>query len=305
MVLPFHTAYNPWTLLCESTFPEDQELAALKSVMDGEKASKKYLKAGMEKINARTLYDIIVWGLRTGIIHDKPIKGVHPEMFRKEGFYEGYPMWYFILNQIVTGNKPDLPKSQIEHYQKWIDQKFNLNGTDAQRIRFALAALSPIEPPKKTQADWRPWTKSTTSLMRIPQTHTGADIDPEGSITKETPVLPALKLLGIKKDEIPKARSRSESGSFWNRSHETLYHMLELAKQRRDGLIKKLHPFANRIPQNPDQEKQSKMAEKQLAVINAAWDRIRMLFARNGYTLPGDEELLRTHAKRLYIPGRR
>lgn len=273
-----------------NTFPNETELSALKRIMDGKTAKKRELKSGMIKINAHNLYDIIVWGLRTGIIHDKPIEGIHSQMFGKEMPHEAYPIWYQILNQIAAGNKPDLPNSQIEYYKNWIDKKFNLDGTDAQRIRFAIASLSPIDPPKIADSPWVPWTGSRSSLMRIPQTHTGSMINPDGAITKKTTAQKALQLLGAYDAKMKKKNP-------WD--------VLEFAKRRRDAEIRKLHPIANRYPETPDQEKQVKMASKQLAVVNAAWGRVRILFARKGYALPGDEELLRTYGNRIYIPGRK
>lgn len=270
-------------------FPNETELSALKRIMDGKTAKKRELKSGMIKINARNLYDIIVWGLRTGVIQDKPIKGIKAGMFGNEGFYDGYPIWYQMLNQIASGNKPDLPNSQIEYYKNWIDKKFNLNGTDAQRIRFAIASLSPIEPPEIADNPWRPWTGSRSSLMRIPQTHTGSMIDPEGTITKKTTAQKALQLLGAYNAKMKKKNP-------WD--------VLEFAKQRRNAEIQKLHPIANRHPETPDQEKQVKMASKQLAVVNAAWERVRILFARKGYALMGDDEFLRNQKSQIYIPGR-
>ncbi len=283
-------------------FPNETELAALKKVMDGTKGvDRSAFKSGMEKIGARNLYELIVWGLKTGIIQDKPIK-LDPNTFHSDKTYSAFPLWLQYLHHISAGEKVDMPKTTIDWLRKKIVDKFKLDGSDQSLIRFAIAAIRPMEPPKRSQVDWRPWTKSTTSLMRIPQTHTGSPVDPYGSITKETTMTKALELLGIRPEEIPSSGKKSERGSFWRKSHETLYHMLELAKNRRDQQIQKLHPLANRHPQNPDQAKQIDMASKQLAVVNAAWQRVRILFARNGYALPGDEELLSREKKQIYIP---
>ena len=217
--------------------------------------------------------------------------------------YEAHPLWLQYLAALAGGYDPDMPKSTQEYLHKKIAIEFHLHPSMARLIRFAFQVTHPIEGPKKMHQDWRPWTKSKTSLMRIPQTMTGSKLTPGGSITKETPVTKALQLLGFTSDDIPTAKRKSEGGSLWRRSHEDLYHMLEKARDRRDAEIRRLHPLANRHPENPDQEIQVKTAAKQLAVVNSAWDRIRNLFARNGYVLPGDEELLTTLKPKAYIPG--
>ena len=280
-------------------FPNEQELAAMKGIMDGEESvSRKDLKSGMQKIDAKSLYDLVLWGLRTGIIKDPPMPEIkNHAMADPKKFHEGYPIWLQYLSGLVSGysdgdidKEMHINRDQQAFYHKKIAIEFHLHPSKARLIRFAFQVLNPVKGPSASKVDWRPWTKSTISLLRVPQTHTGSQIDPEASITKKDTAIKALKLL-----KVPDFSSRKKS----------MWDMLELAKQRRDEEIQRLHPIANRIPQTPDQEKQIKMAEKQLAVVNAAWQRVRILFARQGYALPGDEELLRSQGRKIYIPGTR
>jgi hypothetical protein len=287
-------------LLLESEFPDEKELAAMKDVMDGGKPTK-HVASGMKKQGLKNIRDLVLWGLKTGIIRDEPKTELQKyQMDDPKKAYEAHPMWLQYLGALAGGYDPDIPKSTQEFLHKKIAIAFHLHPSIARLIRFAFQVISPVQPPKKAEREFRPWTKSTTSLMRIPQTMTGSKIDPEGSITKETMASAAMALLGL--DKLPK--STSKKGGFWNRPHNQLWHLLEMAKERRDAEIKRLHPIANRHPENPDQEKQVKLAARQLAVVNAAWDRIRILFARNGYALPGDEELLSREKRQVYIPGR-
>ena len=299
-------------LLLEGEFPNEQELQVMKSVMDGEQpASKKLLASGMNKAGLKTLYDLVLWGLKTGLIKDEPLPKVKDHaMTDPKKFYEGYPEWLKYLGGLVSGYSDGeidrelrINKDQQAFYHKKIAIEFHLHPSKARLIRFAFQVLNPVSGPKQFKGDWRPWTKSTTSLMRIPQTMTGSKIDPNATVTKETTLAKALELLGLEKKDIPAAKRKSERGSIWNRSHESLYHMLEMAKDRRDAEIRRLHPIANRHPETPDQKKQIETANKQLAVVNGAWNRVRALFARNGYALPGDENLLTSLKPKVYIPG--
>jgi hypothetical protein len=309
----FLIANHPWKTLKEAlepSFPNPKQLADMKRIMDGETNSPtRDAREGMKMAGVKNLYELILWGLRTGVIKDDPIPNVDEKFPQRKGWYEAYPLWKVLLHDTTMGMKDSdiqkhgMSQDSINFYRKMIQDKFNLGNSAAKFIRFAFASTNPISGPGSTRGfkPFKPWTGSTTALMRIPQTGTGSVIDPEGSITKETPLTAALKLIGIRKGQIPQPKSKAQRGSFWNRSHESIYHVLELAKNQRDKEIKRLHPIANRHPETPE----VKMAAKQLAVVNSAWDRIRILFARNGYTLPGDEELLRSQGKRLYIPGRR
>lgn len=267
-------------------FPNEAEIHAMKTIMDGGKGVKsKDLESGMRKINARNLYEMIIWGLRTGIIRDKPRKDVDMNMFNNPKYGEGYPQWFYLLNQLATGNRIDMPKTRVEYFTKFINEKFHLNGSKAQLIRFALAVVNPIEPPKSLKGHWTNWTKSRTALMRIPQVHTGSNIDPKATISKKSELRAMLKLFGIdaSKVRVTGPRTGSISRSIWNKPPDTLWRILEMVRDRRDAEIRRLHPLANRHPQNADQAKQVRLATKQLAVVNAAWNRVKLLFARKGF----------------------
>lgn len=271
--------------------------------MDGEQpANKALLARGMKKVGIKNLRDLILWGLKTGIIKDEPLTQLAKEpLDDPKKTYEAHPMWLQFLGALAGGYDPDMPKTTQDFLHRKIAIKFHLKPDKAHLIRFAFQVISPIEGPRKAEREFRPWTKSTTSLMHMPQ-KTGSMIDPEGSVTKETVATAALALLGIK--DLPKAMKKSEKGSFWKRSHTQLWHILEMASHRRDAEIRRLGPLANRHPNTPAEAERVNTASKQLAVVNAAWDRIRILFARNGFALHGDEELLDRERKKLYIPGR-
>lgn len=292
-------------------FPSQQELIAMKAVMDGEETfSKPDFKSGMLKIEAKSLYDLILWGLRAGIIQDPPMPEVKDyAMTDPKKYHESYPSWLKLLSGLVSGYSPreiesnlGLGKDSQEFYHKKIAIEFHLHPSKARLIRFAFQVLNPIKPPPRMHIDWRPWTGSRTSLMRIPQTMTGSQIDPDAVVTKDTPVKMMLKLLRVK--ELPRASGKKIS-SIWLRPDNELWEILEKAKIRRDEEIKKLIPLANRSSDDPIVQQQTRMAEKQLSVVNTAWRGVRALFARHGYTLPGDEELLIKYKPRMHIPGQK
>jgi hypothetical protein len=277
-------------------FPNEQELTAMKGIMDGEESvSKQHLKYGLQKIGAKSNYDLILWGLRAGIIKDPPLPEVKKHaMANPKKYHEGYPMWLQYLSGIVSGYSPSdieqemhIGKDSQDFYFKKIAIDFHLHPSKSRLIRFAFQVLSPISPPPTTVGfkPFKPWNGSTTSLMTVPKKGTGSRIDPESSITRKTVASKALKFLGV-------VGSESQKKNPWD--------MLELAKHRRDDEILRLYPIANSHPETAE----VKMASKQLAVVNAAWGRVKILFARKGYALPGDEELLRRE-KRIFIPGKK
>lgn len=278
--------------------------------MDGEPpASRRLLASGMKKVGLKTIYDLVLWGLKTGIIKDNPRPDVKEHaMLTPRNFQESYPEWLRYLAGLVSGysaNEIDtemrINKDQQAFFHQKIAIEFHLHPSKARLIRFAFQVLNPVIGPPKRYADWRPWTKSRISLIHTPQ-RTGSMIDPEASVTKDAATTTLLGLLGV---SIPKVTKRSEMGAFWKHSHDQLYHILEMARDRRNAEIKRLSPLANRHPETPDDAVRVKTATKQLSVVNAAWDRIRILFARRGYALPEDEHLLQKMKQGVFIPCRK
>ncbi len=285
-------------------FPDQQELIAMKAVMDGEDIfNKADLKSGMQKIEAKTLYDLIKWGLIAGIIRDSPMTEIKDyAMTDPKKFYESYPSWLKLLDGLVAGYNPQqmeivmgLGKDSQEFYHRKIAIEFHLHPSKARLIRFAFQVCNPVTPPPASKIDWRPWTGSRTSLMRIPQTNTGSTIDQDAVVTNETPVRVALRLLGV--ENLPK--SKRKGNSIWIRDESELLDILYKAKERRDEEIKRLGPMANRHSDDPIEQQRAKMADRQLAVVNSAWARIRGLFARNKVALYGDEEAITKYARHL------
>jgi len=288
----------------QSSFPDDTQLLVMTGVMDGKslsniatelaikvKDAKNILATGMRRANVNNLYELIVWGLRTGIIKDEPKTDLKNKIQPPVGSYEAHPTWLRVLDAIISGyndveieQHAGVSRDSLKYYKKHINDTFNLGGSRARLIRFGFQLLNPIKPPLSMSGNrpFRPWTGSTTSLMTIPKTGTGSRINPEDTITNKTKLFHALDFLKV-------VGNQSQKKNPWD--------MLELAKQRRDDEIRRLHPIANKHPETPE----VKMAAKQLAIVNAAWDRIRILFARKGYVLPGDEELLRRE-KRIFVP---
>lgn len=166
---------NNTDLLSESpglSSPSEEQIAIMKLVMDGKpmgeivkelnikfKDATAKLKDGMKKIGARNLYDLILWGLRSGIIKDPPLE--IENKFAQSGMYEGYPAWLQILNLIVSGKtdpeitKNEYSKDTLNFYKEQIKQRYGLGPSDAKLIRFAFQVLNPISPPKTTLG-WKP-----------------------------------------------------------------------------------------------------------------------------------------------------
>lgn len=156
---------HPWKLLTEqnATFPNQQELAIMKGIMDGEsiqniskklnitgKDAKHLLTHGMKIADVKSLYDLILWGLKTGVIRDEPLPEVWKQLHSNEN--PSYEDWRYFLNQSVTGGKGNLSKSTQDSLKRSIAQKFNLGPSDAKFIRFVFQVLNPISPPPRVRA---------------------------------------------------------------------------------------------------------------------------------------------------------
>lgn len=157
---------HPWFLLTEnSSFPANEELQIMRGIMDGEDfkdISKKYnisinqtkqlLTQGMKKAGVKDLYELIVWGLRTGVISDAPIENIESYFPAISGTYQAYPAWQQVLNAIVKGqslSQLEISSDTAKKTYALIDQKFKLGDSKAKMIRLAFAAINPISGPNK------------------------------------------------------------------------------------------------------------------------------------------------------------
>ena len=148
----------------ESSFPDNNQLLVMKGVMDGHTLSdiafrlsikvndaKKLLATGMQKANVQNLYELIVWGLRAGVINDEPKTEFKDKIQPAAGTYEAHPTWLRVLEAIILGysdNEIDrqagINRDSIEYYRKMISNKFGLDGSRAQLIRLGFQILNPI-----------------------------------------------------------------------------------------------------------------------------------------------------------------
>lgn len=307
---------HPWKLLTEqnATFPNPQELAIMKGVMDGEsiqnisknlgitaKDAKHLLTHGMKIADVKSLYDLILWGLKTGIIRDEPLPEVWKQLHSNEN--PSYEDWRYFLNQSVTGGKGNLSKSTQDSLKRSIAQKFNLGPSDAKFIRFVFQVVNPISPPSRVRA-FKPHVshyvktgvspKYAVALSKFrpadidPDLHPnyqprragnkmalpGATIDPLPVGTKVPTqggtITVALKIMGINPDVIKPPIGKA---SFWNHNPEHLWRILELAKTRYYYEI--AHAHSDGKSGDTNRAKQ----------VTVAWRFIKDMFKRRGYEL--------------------
>lgn len=155
----------------ESSFPDNDQLLVMKGVMDGKslseiaaelavkvKDTKQALASGMQKAKVQNLYELILWGLRAGVIKDEPLTHLKDKIQSPEGTYEGHPTWLRVLSGIIAGyndseieREAGVSRDSLEHYKKLIDTKFNLGGSRAKLIRFGFQLLNPIEGPAQVK----------------------------------------------------------------------------------------------------------------------------------------------------------
>jgi len=336
MPLDYLTTNHPWTLLLEaSSFPSREELVVMKAAMDGEplrnaaneldvtaKEVKDLLKSGMDKLNVRNLYELIIFGLRSGIIEDTPIdiKDIEKQ-FEIQGFHEAYPLWLFVMNQVVTGKSiSDIErageggsKSSLQHAVKQISDKFDLGQSPAKFIRFSLRALNPIKPNDKIRG-FRPfvsWAQKQgigSKFPLVPSKFKPADIDPD------IPVYNAASKRNTAVDDEPKPkvslpkmsnadRKKLPPPIFRTTSIQTALQLLGIDKraitppdekgsfwERSPTYLWNLLGLAKRrydleiSHAHPDKTGGD---YRRAAQLNAAWTLIKKLFARRGYDIHG------------------
>jgi len=193
------------------SFPDERQLTDMKKVMDGiDTKPSKYAREGMELVNVRNLYELIVWGLRTGVIKDEPVKNVADEFPPIKGTYESYPAWLVLLHNTTSGMSDEqtqvhgISKDTINNTRKKIQDKFSLGNSMAKFIRFAFAATNPINGPGSTRG-FKPhvsWAQKAGIGSKFPimkSKFRPADIDPT------IPVYDKLKKINMPDHEdIPK-----------------------------------------------------------------------------------------------------
>lgn len=155
------------------SFPNNDQLAVMKGVLDGEPLSKiahdkgitvseanKRYKDGMRIANLKTLHDLVLWGLTTGVIQDPPRTDLAKAEIDKG--YREYPIWIRVLQAMTTSGKDadiaqeaGLARSSLEYYKELIKKKFLLGDAPTSLIRFAFQVTKPIAPPKSFKG-WRP-----------------------------------------------------------------------------------------------------------------------------------------------------
>lgn len=311
------------------SFPTEEELIVMKSVMDGKKLAdaakdlsistseaKDLLKSGMNRANLQNLYELIVFGLRSGVIKDEPIDIENvKKQFEKQGFYEGYPLWLSIMNQVVSGKSfQDIErdggpaKSSIQNAVKQISDKFNLENSPARFIRFSFSALNPITPNASIRG-YKPhvsWAQKAGIGSKLPLMHTKfkpANIDPD------IPVYDAAKKRDVGDDPKPKVpqikmsyadRKKLPPPIVRSTPIQTALYLLGIDRKaitppsisssfwdRPSSYLWNLLELAKRRYEleisaaHPDRGGDPKRA----AQLNSAWKLVQKLFARRGYEL--------------------
>jgi len=302
----------------------------MKSVMDGKnladaakdlsistKEAKELLKSGMQRANLQNLYELIIFGLRSGIIKDDPIdiKDVEKQ-FETPGFYEANPTWLHIMNQLVTGKTlQDIEregggaKTSIQNAIKKLSGKFGLGDSMAKLIRFSLAALNPITPNPRVRGfkpfvSWAQKQGVGSQFPLIKSKFRSADVDPEIPVynaskkynvgdTGDKPKLPkpAMSFADRKKLPPPIVRNTSIQTALWllgiDKKVITPTALQGSFWNRPSSFLWKLLELAKRryelemLHNHPDRGGDSRRA----AQISAAWELVRHLFAKHGYEL--------------------
>jgi DNA-binding CsgD family transcriptional regulator len=314
----FLIKYHPWKMLREAlspSFPDERQLTDMKKVLDGNSNTlSKYAREGMKVAGIRNLYELVVWGLRTGVIKDEPIKGVAEKFPQRAGTHEAYPAWLVLLHNTTMGMSDDqiqrhgISRDTINNFRKQIQDKFGLGNSMAKFIRFAFAATNPIGGPGSTRGfkPHVPWTVKAGVGSKYPIIQSKfrpANIDPNIPVydrpaktelgDEPTPKINLPKrTVPVKPEDRPKPIFRTTpiqtalwmlgidrsaitgQGVFWRRPPEELWALLELAKKRFGYEIAHAHP---------DRGGNTKRA----AQLTSAWILTKKLFAKHGYILHG------------------
>ena len=330
----FLITYHPWNLLVEGLFPNDQQVAVMKGIMDGKPFSKiaselgiksseaeKLFKTGMKQADLKNTYELVVWGLRSGIIKDDEIPIEKMQVVDKGNPHPNYPEWINILNLTATGYSPDeisregvYSKETVQRVRDTIARKFHLGPSLAEFIRFAFATVHPIKgpssvrpPPGPFKASKGPYQTIDNPPMKI-GSYRPADVDltinprfqPKMGKGRVGSIYTAFELLGLDVKKICssmlKGRSESSSdldvrqimGSFWKKPEWVLWKLLETARDKFKYEIAHHHTDRNKSSQSVIRAKQ----------LNVAWKFIKDMFGRRGFVLGGGEST----EKRFLVP---
>ena len=293
----FLISNHPWHQLKERVSapfsPSTAELEIMKFIIEGKSIQdiakqlnttivdvKTKLSDGMKKVDVKNLYELVVWGLRRGLVKDEPLTDVNNKLSRNVTYIE----WAQFLNQLVTGGEINLPKSTQESYKQSMSKMFNIGPSNAEFLRFAFQVVHPITPQKsfrgyKTHVPHFVKTGVSSKFAMIPSKFKPADIDPNlhpvyQSLrmgkkvgTKSGSIQTALKILGINPDVV---KAPINKKSFWEHKPERLWQFLELARSRFDYEIAHAHPDrggdVNRAKQ-----------------VISAWKFVKDMFKKRGY----------------------
>lgn len=299
---------------------KEHQKIVMKAVMDGNTYDviakklnititnvKTLLRNGMEEAGVKNLHELILFGLKSGLINDKQINVEKVFSLFNKGNIKPASVLYVLMLLSDGYTFPEIESklggrtdaiTKIRKIRNVLSSKFGLGKSESNRakyIRFALAVTGEIIPPKKE-------TKPNLSI--IPSKFRPANIDPTIPVydhpakiqlgdkpdrvylpkrtipftpsksppktVKTTSVQTALWLLGINKNAITK--KDAGQGKFWERPSEYLWSLLELAKKRFDYEIAHAHP---------DRGGDIRRATQ----LNSAWNLVKKAFARRGYVL--------------------
>jgi len=325
----FLIKYHPWNLLKENTFPENDQLLVMKGVMDGKSYDKiakelsstnrivrNNLAKGMETVRVKNLYELIVWGLRTGVIRDTPIDLEKIKSVKSYGF-ESYPKWLQVLNLTVSGRSAQeisieigITKSSIEHYRDFVEKEFGLGGSLAEYIRFGFRALNSISAPASVRGykPFKAWKSPYSTLEQPPMLSKfrPANIDPnipvyDKTAKRDIPPADFKPKISIPRSKSPFAK-KLPPPPVKSTSIQTALHLLGIDRNiiaprnlKSSGSfwsyppehIWKLLSLAKRRYEleiahaHPDRGGDMKRA----AQLNAAWKLVKKLFARRGFEM--------------------
>jgi DNA-binding CsgD family transcriptional regulator len=321
--------------LTESAFPDNDQLIVMKGIMDGNTFGdlakeldikvgevKTLLATGMKNANIDNIYELVVFGLRAGIIKDDPIniKDIENDFYKK-GFYEGYPLWLFVMNRVVAGKTfaeieregEGGSKTSIEHARKQIVDKYNLGDSLAKYIRFCFAALNPLKGPGsirgfKPHVSWAQKAGIGSKFPVIKSKFRPSDIDPNIPVYdkqakrdmpshQETPkvYLPKPKLTAAQREKLkaPIVRTTKIQTALWllgiDRSAITPANLVgsgSFWEKPPEHLWNMLELAKRRYTYemghaHPDRGGSAMRA----AQLTAAWNLTKKLFARRGFVL--------------------
>jgi len=320
-------------------FPDEQELKIMTGLMDGKSLTdiatewgissakvQKLLKSGMERANVKNLYELVVWGLRTGIISDPPRKeDIQAQLNLGANDKANYPwhspLWLQILNFTITGetdkvigNEVKISNTSLDYWRKWTSDKFGLGPSMAKYIRFGFAALNPITGPpqmkivpakiKITKTDkvtGKPIVSKVRKSIKVAKPFTPSM--PPFSNLKYPPVLSKYRPADIDPNFVPVygTTSGKKSGSI-----QIAFQMLGVPREtiapyetkktfwnRKTEWLWSMLELAQRRYEwemkfnHPD--KNPNVHPNRPTQITGAWKFIKNQFAKHGYVLGGGE----------------